>query len=112
MLSGEATQHRDAIYVEMGCDRMLYDGRYKLMLGDPSADTRPLGRLHLDKPVNIPPSPARLFDMEADPSEENDLASGPSHRSRLESMSDALRPCMGEGVETLPFLDRGEYRPL
>ncbi len=112
VLSGETAGHRDEIYVEMGCDRMLYDGRYKLMLGDPSADARKLGRLHLDKPVNIPPSQARLFDMEADPAEEHDLAPDPSHGARIESMAKILAPRMGEGVKTLPFLDRGEYRPL
>ncbi|MDZ4198645.1 MAG: sulfatase-like hydrolase/transferase, partial [Kiritimatiellia bacterium] len=51
LLRGERTEHRDDVYAEMGCDRMLLDGRFKLMYGDPGLDKRPgLGRLHLDKP--------------------------------------------------------------
>jgi len=112
VLSGASKLHRETVYVEMGCDRMLYDGRHKLMWGDPSSDTRELGRLHLDKPVNIPPSPARLFDMAADPLEERDLADDGSSLHILDEMKEKLLVRTNENTEVQPFLSRGEYRPL
>jgi len=112
LLSGASDSHRETVYAEMGCDRMLYDGRHKLMWGDPASDTRELGRLHLDKPVDIPPSPARLYDMEADALEERDLADDGSSRHVLEEMKEKLLLRMNENTEARPFLGRGAYRPL
>jgi arylsulfatase len=112
VLSGTDTVHRDTLYAEMGCDRMLRDERYKLMWGDPKCDERQLGRLHLDKPVNIPPSPARLYDLEADPTECVDLARDPAHGSLLREMMKKLLVRINENTQARPNKSRGEYRPL
>ena len=112
ILSGQTDSHRDTVYCEMGCDRMLLDGRYKLMWGDPKGDTRKLGRLHLDKPVNIAPSPGRLYDLQEDPHETVDLAQDPTHRDLLHDMLQKLIVRINENVQPRPNLSRGEYRPL
>jgi len=110
VLSGQAEVHRDTVYAEMGCDRMLFDGRHKLMRGDPGSDTRQLGRLHLDKPVNIPPSPVRLYDLAEDPQELHDLAA--ECPGLLAQMTEKLLVRINENTQTQPNLSRGEYRPL
>jgi arylsulfatase len=103
---------RETVYAEMGCDKMICDGRFKLMWGDPAADTRRLGRLHLDKPVDIPPSPCRLYDLEADPHELHDLSQDPAQRDLLMEMMAKLLVRLNENSQTQPFKDRGEYRPV
>lgn len=103
---------RETVYAEMGCDKMICDGRFKLMWGDPAADTRRLGRLHLDKPVDIPPSPCRLYDLEADPHELHDLSQDPAQRDLLMEMMAKLLVRLNENSQTQPFKDRGEYRPF
>lgn len=112
ILSGAQTTHRATVYTEMGCDRMLRDDRYKLAWGEPSFDTRKLGRLHLDKPVNIPPSPAALYDLLEDPHELRNLAGLPEHRAILHAMQEQLLIRLNENTQTQPYLRRGEYRPL
>jgi arylsulfatase len=112
ILTGERTQHRETVYAEMGCDRMLRDGRHKLAWGEPSFDARKLGRLHLDKPVNIPPSPPALYDLVADPHELQNLAGLPEHRAALQAMQERLLTRLNENTQTRPNLSRGEYRPL
>jgi choline-sulfatase len=112
VLSGVRSTHRDTVYAEMGCDRMLRDGRYKLAWGEPSFDTRKLGRLHLDKPVNIPPSPPALFDLVEDPHELRNLAGLPEHHAILHDMQEQLLTRLNENTQTQPYLSRGEYRPL
>lgn len=112
ILTGEATTHRDTVYCEMGCDRMLYDGRYKLMWGDPTSDTRKLGRLPQDKPVNIPPSPVGLYDLWVDPKECQNLARDEAHNDLLRAMMETLLIRLNGNIQTQPFLSRGEYRPL
>ena len=112
VLAGVETGHRDTLYAEMGCDRMLRSERYKLMWGDPKSDKRKLGRLHLDKPVNIPPSPARLYDIEADPTECVDLAQDPSHRTLLSEMVQKLLARINQNTQARPNKSRGEYTPL
>ena len=112
VLSGLAEAHRDTAYAEMGCDRMLLDDRYKLVWGEPSADRRKLGRLHLDKPVDIPPSPIRLFGLAEDPHELCDLAGDPAHRDALMEMIRKLLVRIAENTQARPNLSRGEYRPL
>ena len=110
VLAGQAQAHRDTVYAEMGCDRMLFDGRYKLMRGDPGSDTRKLGRLHLDKPVDIPPSPVRLYDLAEDPHELRDLAA--ERPDLLARMTEKLLVRISENTQARPNLSRGEYRPL
>jgi len=112
LLAGRTDTHRETVYAEMGCDRMLFDGRYKLMWGDPHADTRRLGRLHLDKPVDIAPSPARLYDLAEDPHETRDLAADPSRRELLATMLQKLLARLNENLQPQPLKSRGEYRPL
>ena len=112
LLRGETETHRDTVYCEMGCDRMLFDGRHKLMWGDPKSDTRRLGRLHLDKPVNIPPSPGRLYDLAEDPHETHDLSKGPAAAPLLREMLEKLIARIAENIQTQPNKSRGEYRPL
>ena len=104
--------HRDFVVSVMGCDRMIFDGRYKLMWGDPLLDTRKLGRLHLDKPINIPPSPPRLYDLEHDPHELNDLASDEASREIIEPLLAKLDTRTLEHVTAQPNKSRGTYRPL
>jgi len=112
VLTGQGETHRDTVYAEMGCDRMIRDERYKLMWGDPGSDTRRLGRLHLDKPVNIPPSPVRLYDLQEDPMELRNLADDPDHREVLCRMMARLLVRINENIQTQPNQDRGEFRPL
>jgi len=112
VLSARCETHRDSVYAEMGCDRMIFDGRHKLMWGDPLLDERKLGRLHLDKPVNIPPSPPRLYDLEDDPHELRDLANDPASKPIIEALVRRLGTPTLEHVKTQPNKPRGEYRPL
>jgi choline-sulfatase len=103
---------RETAYAEMGCDKMIRDGRYKLMWGDPAADRRQLGRLHLDKSVNVAPSPCRLYDLEADPHELHDLAQDPAQGDLLREMMGKLLVRLNENTQTQPFKERGTYRPV
>lgn len=112
VLTGASDQHRDTVYCEMGCDRMVRDGRYKLMLGDPHSDTRKLGRLHLDKPVTIPPSPTRLYDLQEDPHELCDLADEPAYHAVRIAMTEKLLARINAQLRPLPGKSRGAYRPL
>jgi choline-sulfatase len=112
LLQGRTSMHRDTVYCEMGCDRMLFDGRHKLMWGDPKLDDRQLGRLHLDKPVTIPASPGRLYDLTNDPHEERDLIAEPDAADIRTAMLAKLLARTNENTQPLPNLSRGEYRPL
>ena len=111
LLAGRTADHRETVYCEMGCDRMIFDGRYKLMWGDSGSDTRKLGRLHLDKPVTIPHSPVRLYDLADDPRETRDLASDPARRDLLLLMMDRLLTRLNENAQPQPNKSRGEYKP-
>jgi len=91
ILHGECGAHRETVYAEMGCDRMIRDGRWKLHWGDPISDKRKLGRLHLDKPVTIPGSPGRLYDLENDPHEAQNLADAPELTSVRKELEEKLR---------------------
>ena len=112
ILCGEREAHRDFVVSTMGCDRMVLDGKWKLMWGDPLLDDRKLGRLHLDKPVNVPPSPPRLYDLANDPHELNDLANDPPSPKIIESLVAKLGTRTLEHVVAQPNKSRGEYRPL
>jgi arylsulfatase A-like enzyme len=112
LLTGLANRHRESVYCEMGCDRMLFDGRYKLMRGDPLSDQRRLGRLHLDKPANIPASPARLYDLLEDPQEMRNIDADPSYREIRMMMQDKLLDRINENTQPLASKGRGVYRPV
>jgi len=112
LLRGETAAHRDCVYAEMGCDRMLFDGRHKLMWGDPALDRRQLGRLHLDKPVTVPASPGRLFDLLEDPDEQDDLIDRPEAAALRAEMLTKLLARLNRNLQPLPNHDRGEYHPL
>lgn len=112
LLRGETQTHRETVYAEMGCDRMLRDGRYKLAWGEPGLDRRGLGNAYLDRPVNIPPSPPALFDLQEDPHETRNLADDPAHRDLLMEMLQKLLTRINENTETQPYLPRGPYRGL
>ncbi len=112
LLRGEAHVGRSTAYSEMGCDRMIRDERYKLMWGDPVSDQRKIGRLHLDKPVNVPPSPARLYDLKDDPHELRDLIADPGSQDVLRRMQEKLLIRLNENRQTQPNQDRGAYRPV
>jgi arylsulfatase A-like enzyme len=112
ILRGQSASHRATVYAEMGCDKMIRDERFKLMWGEPSGDTRRLGRLHLDKPVDIPPSPPRLYDLQRDPQELDNLAGDSDYQNLLANMVAKLLIRLNENTQTQPFKDRGQYRPL
>jgi hypothetical protein len=82
------------------------------MWGDPSADTRKLGRLHLNKPADIAPSPARLFDLRDDAAELHDLAAKPEARDILLRLLVKLHTRINRNVQPQPLKDRGQYRPI
>ncbi len=69
VLSGKAKTHREYVRSALGNWRLVYDGKHKLIRGfDPSV------KGHQDKaPDNHPPD--LLFDLQADPHENTDLAS-------------------------------------
>jgi choline-sulfatase len=112
LLRGETDAHRETVYCEMGCDKMLVDGRHKLMWGDPALDRRQLGRLHLDKPVTVPASPGRLYDLAEDPMEQHNLIDDPEAAALRSEMLAKLLARVNENTQPLPNLSRGEYRPL
>ncbi len=77
LLQGKATAHRD--YVRSGLDRwrMVFDGRYKLILGFGSEAASK------SKRAALPPRPV-LFDLKLDPEETADLArQAPNQVERL-----------------------------
>ena len=111
ILRGERETHRDTVYAEMGCDRMIRDERYKLHWGDPISDTRKLGRLHLDKPVTIPASPGRLYDLQEDPHELHNLIDEPTAQPVVRWMLEKLLARINENIQPQPNKSRGEYRP-
>ena len=91
---------------------MIRDGRWKLHWGDPISDTRKLGRLHLDKPVTIPASPAMLYDMQEDPHELRNLIDEPSAQPIVRRMLELLLARINENIQPQPNQSRGEYKPV
>ncbi|MCC7492706.1 MAG: sulfatase-like hydrolase/transferase [Fimbriimonadaceae bacterium] len=112
LLAGETASHRATVYAEMGCDRMLCDGQTKLMWGDPALDQRRLGRLHLDKPVTIPASPGRLYDLVADPHETRNLLDEPAAAGLAAEWQQRLLARFNENTQPRPSRSRGAYRPI
>jgi arylsulfatase len=96
LLTGETEQHREDAYCEMGSDKMLYDGTYKLMYGDLTRDTRkhlqafPMHGPAFGRPVNIPPDQISLYDLTADPYEERNLEGDPAYAGVLSMMKEKL----------------------
>jgi arylsulfatase len=80
LITGEKTSVRDDVFAEMGSDKMLFDGRYKLMYGDLTKDTRqhwlnpPFNGPAFGRPVNIKPDVVSLYDLQTDPGETHDLS--------------------------------------
>ena len=113
ILSGAATAHRDTIYGEMSCDRMIFDGRFKLFWGDSSRDTRSFGGpKHTHRPAYAAPSPARLYDLQADPHELQDLVSDPAYAALMKTMLEKLLIRINENVQMAEFKSRGQVRPI
>lgn len=109
LLFGAPDRHRDDVYAEMGCDRMLRTARHKLMWGAPERDRRGLGRIHLDRPVAVEAAPPALFDLMDDPHETRDLAGDPALRGELLAR---LLARIDRNRQMQPFASRGTYRPL
>jgi choline-sulfatase len=92
LLKGQTDRHRDSAYCEMGSDKMLFDGRYKLLWGDLLQDTRdhwqnpPHNGPAFGRPVNLSPDRIALYDLEKDPKELNNLAYDPEHKDLLNEM--------------------------
>ncbi len=105
--------HRDTIYAEYICDKMLFDGRYKLMFGDPATDQRNFGGpQHTHKPANAPPNRWRLYDLQTDPHELRDLSEDPQHLKLAAEMMQKLLVRIAENTQSLPSKDRGRPRPV
>ncbi|MCC5807788.1 MAG: sulfatase-like hydrolase/transferase [Opitutales bacterium] len=96
ILRGERTSHRETVFAEMGSDKMLFDGRHKLLYGNLAKDTRthwqqsPYNGPAFGRPVNLPPDRVSLFDLVDDPREERDLAEDPAHAGLLREMESKL----------------------
>lgn len=96
LLKGETDQHRDTAYCEMGSDKMLFDGRYKLLWGDLLQDTRvdwqkpPHNGPAFGRPVNLPPDRIALYDLQNDPAEKTNLADHPQYKDLLNNMTRKL----------------------
>jgi arylsulfatase A-like enzyme len=96
LLLGTTQQHREDAFCEMGSDKMLYDGRYKLMYGDLTRDTRtelqaaPYHGPAFGRPVNLPPDRISLYDLLGDPYEQRNLADDPVYHEILAEMKEKL----------------------
>lgn len=96
LLRGLEDSHRETVFTEMGSDKMLFDGRYKLIYGDLALDRRkayskaPHNGPAFGRPVNLPPDGIALFDLETDPRELDNLAEDPEHRDLLHRMERKL----------------------
>ncbi|HMA99512.1 MAG TPA: sulfatase-like hydrolase/transferase, partial [Spirochaetota bacterium] len=109
LLKGETREHRPDIFSEMGSDKMLYDGRYKLMYGDLTRDTRkkwqspPYNGPGFGRPVNLPPDRISLYDLHNDPHEHNNLAEKKGFNSLLEIMKEKLLKRIITNVQDRPL---------
>ena len=97
VLTGEADVHREDVFAEMGSDKMIRDGKYKLMYGDFMREDRadytedPFGEHQKrQRPVTLMPDKVSLYDLENDPWEERDLSDDPAHQNVLWEMKEKL----------------------
>jgi choline-sulfatase len=112
VLTGAQTEHRDTIYGEYICDKMLFDGRYKLMFGDPATDKRYFGGpSHTHKPAYAPPNRWRLYDLQNDPHELRDLSEDPQYLKLAAEMMQKLLVRITQNTQQLPSKSRGKPRP-
>jgi arylsulfatase A-like enzyme len=96
LLRGEREDHRETVYAEMGSDKMLFDGRYKLLYGELARDSRthyqqpPYNGPAFGRPVNLPPDNIALYDLKDDPREQVNLANDPASQDLLSGMKTKL----------------------
>lgn len=108
LLRGETDEHRKDVFAEMGSDKMLYDGQYKLMYGDVTLDRRrhfmepPYNGPCFGRPVNLAPDVVSLYDLENDPQELNNLAADPAHADALAAMKEKLLVRLIENTQARP----------
>lgn len=108
LLRGETDAHRRDVFSEMGSDKMLFDGRYKLMYGDVTRDRRkeymqpPYNGPCFGRPVNLPPDLLSLYDLQNDPQELNNLAGQSEHRGTLTAMKNKLLMRLIENTQARP----------
>ncbi len=108
LLKGLTRVHREDAYCEMGSDKMLFDGRYKLMYGDWTRDTRqvwnaaPYHGPAFGRPVNLPPDRISLYDLQEDPSEKVNLADDPASAELVAGMKEKLLKRLIGNMQAVP----------
>ena len=96
VLQGSRADHRPDVFAEMGSDKMLFDGRYKVMYCNLTKDRRtqlqepPINGPAFGRSVNLPPDIISVYDLVADPSERNDLAEDPAHAELVDRLRERL----------------------
>jgi len=107
-LTGFAETCREDVFAEMGSDKMLFDGRYKLMYGDLVHDTRreyqesPYHGPAFGRPVNLPPDRLSLYDLKNDPDETRNLAEEAGGAELLETMKTKLLNRLIANMQAVP----------
>ena len=92
LLEGKTKKHRDFVRSGLGSWRMVFDGRYKLVRGFDAAEVR-AARLISGGSKEVPPM---LFDLEADPMENSDIAgNAPDVVARLSGLLAPTRGGLG-----------------
>lgn len=76
LLTGEANKHRDVLLSGLGSWRMAFDGRYKVVSQFDQHHRDSQGFVKRDSKQTIG-LPDMVFDVEADPGENNDLGANP-----------------------------------
>lgn len=108
MLRGERDDHRETVFCEMGSDKMIFDGRHKLIYGDLARDRRrqwqepPHNGPAFGRPVNLPPDQCALFDLINDPEEHINLADDPRHTELFHTMERKLLHRLIANLQAVP----------